>query len=105
MLRVKVSGLNYQYQPSSRLEREQSRSDWEIEKFDAPFDFYSVHITSCGKLNEVSSIDEIAERFLEGGGSIVREKLIIPGVASLISCRDAAGQVFSFIAEDQSDCH
>jgi len=101
MLRVKVSGLNYQYQPSSRFEREQSRSDWEIEKLNAPFDFYTIHIASRGKLNKVTSVDDIAERFLDGGGSVVREKLIIPGVASLISCKDAMGQVFSFIEEER----
>jgi len=32
---------------------------------------------------------------------VVREKLTIPGVASLISCKDARGQVFSFIEEDR----
>jgi len=105
MLRVKVSGLNYQYQPTTRFERERSHSDWEIEQFDAPFECYTVHVSSSGKLNEVTSVDDIAERFLEGGGRIVRGKLTIPGVGALISCEDAIGQVFSFIEEDQSDIH
>ncbi|GAV19811.1 hypothetical protein MMIC_P0769 [Mariprofundus micogutta] len=100
MLRVKVSGLNYQYQQTNRLERERSRSDWEIERVDAPFECYTVHINSCGKLNEVTSVDDVAERFLEGGGKIVRNKLTIPGVGSLISCEDTVGHVFSFIEED-----
>ena len=100
MLRVKVSGLNYQYQRTNRLEREQSRTDWDIEKIDAPFECFTVHISSQGKLNEVASVDDIAEQFLEGGGSIIREKLTIPGFASLICCKDAVGHTFSFIEED-----
>ncbi|MDX8405178.1 MAG: hypothetical protein R8K50_03415 [Mariprofundus sp.] len=101
MLRVKMSGLNYQYQANNHLDYAQHTSDWEVETFNAPFHFYSVHIASNGKLNKVFSVDDIAEKFLAGGGGIVREKLTIPGVASLISCVDAAGHVFSFIEEDQ----
>ena len=104
MLRVKVSGLNYQYQRTSRLESERLRNDWNIEKIEAPFECYTVHISSRGNLNEVASVDDIAEKFIAGGGSIIRKKLIIPGVASLISCEDAIGQVFSFIEED-ADMH
>lgn len=101
MLRVNVSGLHYQYQPASRMEKQQSHPDWEIETIKAPFSFHTVHVASRGKLNKVASVDDVAEQFLEGGGSIVRQKLTIPGIASLISCQDAIGQVFSFIEENQ----
>jgi len=89
--------MHYQLPQDKRLKRVPSHSDWEIEQHDSPFDFHTIHIASKGKLNEVTSVDDIAESFLDGGGSIVREKLIIPGVASLISCEDANGHVFSFI--------
>lgn len=101
MMRVKITDLNFQNQPDRHIELERFPGDWEIEKLDAPFDCYTVHINSVGKLNKVVSVDDIAEKFLEGGGSIVREKLTIPGVASLISCKDASGHVFSFIEENQ----
>ncbi len=101
MLRIKVSDLNFQNKSDNHLELERFPSDWAIEKIDAPFDCYTVHINSRGKLNKVVSVDDIATMFIEGGGSVVRKKLTIPGIASLISCRDASGHVFSFIEEHQ----
>lgn len=99
MLRVKVSDLNYEYHPDAYFERKMAASGWDIEKNEAPFDYFTVHIASLGKLNKVVSVDHIAECFLESGGSIVREKLIIPGVAALITCKDDSGHIFSFIED------
>lgn len=74
----------------------QAQNDWHIDVYDAPFDF--IHISTASKaITEVSSIDKIAERFIEGGGDIVRSKLEIPGIGTLITCADTIGQRFSFI--------
>lgn len=74
----------------------QEQNDWHIDVYDAPFDF--IHVSTASKaITEVSSIDKIAERFIEGGGDIVRAKLEIPGIATLITCADTIGQRFSFI--------
>ena len=102
MLYAKVSDINYQ---SSRRRGHQSissKNDWAIERIDAPFEFIAVH-SNCVKLNEVASVDDVAETFLQGGGSIVRKKLTIEGVASLISCEDTLGHVFSFIEQENQN--
>jgi len=77
-------------------------SGWDIDSLDAPFDFIFVHTSDKGEVNKVNSIDEIAARFIEAGGHIIRPKLRIPGVGSLIACEDAAGHTFSFIEEELS---
>ncbi len=99
MFTVKVSDISYQNPRNKQLDSTASQDDWAIEKRDAPFEFISVHC-NCVKLNEVTSVDNIAESFLQGGGSIVQEKLTIKGVASLISCKDSQGHIFSFIEQE-----
>ena len=75
------------------------RSEWHIDVYDAPFDF--IHVSTASKsITEVSSVDKVAERFIEGGGDIVRSKLEIPGVGTLITCADTIGQRFSFIEQE-----
>ncbi|MDQ6993154.1 MAG: hypothetical protein Q9M31_06725, partial [Mariprofundus sp.] len=99
MLNVKVSDIHYQMPASSHIEWVSINNTWAIEKLEAPFEFIAIH-SDCVKLNEVSSVDGVAEAFLKGGGSIVREKLTIKGVASLISCKDTRGHIFSFIEQE-----
>jgi len=80
----------------------QDQNEWHIRVYDAPFDF--IHVSTAAKeLNEVSSIDKIAERFIEGGGDIVRSKLEIPGVGALITCADTIGHRFSFIEKESCE--
>ncbi|ATX81788.1 hypothetical protein Ga0123462_0919 [Mariprofundus ferrinatatus] len=76
------------------------RSGWHIDKVDAPFDYLHIHTPESESVDNVSSVDDVAERFIAGGGDVIRPKLTIPGVGSLISCEDAAGQVFSFFEEE-----
>jgi len=101
MLYAKVFDIKYQNPRTSAHQWISPRDDWAIEEVDAPFEYISVH-SNCTKLNEVASVDDIAETFLRGGGTIVRKKLIIAGVASLISCKDRLGHVFSFIEQESS---
>jgi len=90
-----LTDRQHRYFPASNSPKH-GQDAWHIHVYDAPFEF--VHIsTAVRELNEVSSIDRIAERFVEGGGDIVREKLEIPGVGALITCEDTIGHRFSFI--------
>ncbi len=101
MLYAKVFDINYQNPRTSVNQWISPRNDWAIEEVDAPFEFIAIH-SNCAKLNEVASVDDIAETFLRGGGTIVRKKLTIAGVASLISCKDTFGHVFSFIEQESN---
>ncbi|MDQ6999089.1 MAG: hypothetical protein Q9M17_10285 [Mariprofundus sp.] len=101
MLYAKVIDMNYHNPRTSASQWSLSRNDWLIEEVDAPFEFITIH-SNCTKLNEVASVDDVAETFLRGGGTIVREKLTIAGVASLISCKDNHGHVFSFIEQEST---
>ena len=103
MMKMNLSEISYHQahnMPGSGYSRH--HSGWDIDKLDGPFDYIYVHTSSKEEINEVSSIDYIAERFLEGGGNIVRPKLTIPGVGSLITCEDTSGHRFSFIEEEKS---
>ena len=77
------------------------RSGWHIDSVDAPFDYILIHNAECEAIGKVSSVDDVAKQFLAGGGDVIRPKLTIPGVGSLITCEDAAGQIFSFLEEEE----
>lgn len=101
---MNLSELESSHKRSVPVNRQHCReqNEWRIDVYDAPFDFIHVS-TSAEEITEVSSIDKIAKRFIEGGGDIVRSKLDIPGIGALITCEDAIGQRFSFIEEEQPD--
>jgi hypothetical protein len=80
------------------------QGDWTIESCDAEFNYLRVRTTDPGSCTDadvvdVTSIDAVTEKFLTGGGSVIRPKLLIPGVGTLISCSDSVGQVFTFLEE------
>jgi len=80
------------------------QSGWAIQSCEAEFDYLCIHTadpdTCISNVVDVTSVDAIAEKFLSGGGGIVRPKILIPGVGTLITCRDSVGQVFTFIEEE-----
>lgn len=81
-------------------------SGWTIQSCAAEFEYLRIRTTdsySCTDADvvDVTSVDTVAEKFLTGGGSVIRPKLPIPGVGTLISCRDSVGQVFTFIEEER----
>ena len=93
-----LTNRQHRYFPANKHQHRE-QNEWHIDVYDAPFDF--IHIsTSAKELTQVSSIDKIAERFIDGGGDVVRSKLEIPGVGALITCADSVGHRFSFIEEE-----
>ncbi len=103
MLMMKWSNPRYNEQPVSaaREQQEHAHSDWIISsKFNAPFECIRVYSHGLKNITEVASIDTVVEQFIQGGGSIARPKMHIPGIGTLISCRDCAGQMFSFLETD-----
>ena len=97
-----LTDRQHRYFSASSNTPKHEQDAWHIRVYDAPFEF--VHIsTAAREINEVSSIDKIAERFVEGGGDIVREKLEIPGVGALITCEDTIGHRFSFIENESAE--
>jgi len=77
-------------------------SGWDIDTREAPFDYIFVHLSENEAVSKVTSIDYIARRFVKGGGNIIRPKLKIPGIGTMITCEDIAGHRFSFIEEELS---
>ena len=80
------------------------QTGWAIQSCEAEFDYLRIHTTdpdTCeNNVIDVTSINATAEKFLSGGGSIIRPKILIPGVGTMITCRDSVGQVFTFIEEE-----
>jgi len=105
--------INFPFQPGHGPGREQGRSsderrnrqtqnDWYIAaSHDAPFDCLRVYGDGLKHMTEVASLDSVTEQFIAGGGAIVRPRMDIPGVGSMISCRDSIGQTFSFFEYEQ----
>jgi len=90
-------------QPSGTTQHQagQAPTDWLISSSqDAPFPFTRIHSKGLKNVTEVPSIDAVTEQFIAGGGSIARPEMYIPGVGSLISCRDCAGHLFSFFESE-----
>ncbi len=80
-----------------RGQQQHSKTDWLVSSLrEAPFDFTRIHSEGVKNVTEVASIEAVAAQFIEGGGAIARPEVYIPGVGSLISCRDCAGHLFSF---------
>jgi predicted enzyme related to lactoylglutathione lyase len=48
----------------------------------------------------VSSVDEFAQKIVEGGGKVVAPKMAIPGVGYFAYCVDTEGNVFGVMQED-----
>ncbi len=106
MLRVKQSAEQQRQRRRSRHKPESVRGDWVIDMCDAEFTYLHVRTadpnacTNTASVIEVTSIEATTEKFLTGGGSVVRGKLLIPGIGSLITCRDSVGQEFTFMEEE-----
>jgi len=80
------------------------QTGWAIQSCEAEFDYLRIRTagpdTCTNNVIDVTSVDATAEQFLSGAGSIVRPKIHIPGVGTMITCRDSVGQVFTFIEEE-----
>jgi len=104
MLIMDFSHTNTKEQPANpeRYQQDHPQIDWRVSAFrDAPFKLTRIHSKGVKNVTEVASIEAVAAQFIAGGGSIARPEVYIPGVGSLISCRDCAGHLFSFF-EDES---
>ncbi len=87
-------------QPLSASMRQQThaQADWMVaSNQNAPFECIRIFSEGLKNITEVASIDTVKEQFLRGGGSIARPKMHIPGIGTLISCRDCVGHMFSFL--------
>jgi len=103
MLMMKWSNPRHNEQPisASRQQQEQSQNDWTIStNIHAPFECIRVYCDGLKNITEVASIDSVVEQFISGGGAIIRPKMHIPGIGSLITCSDCMGHTFSFIETD-----
>ncbi len=103
MLMMKWSNPRYNEQPvpTAKERQERAQGDWIISsKLNAPFECIRVYCNGLKNITEVASIDAVTEQFINGGGAITRPKMHIPGIGSLISCRDCVGHTFSFIETD-----
>jgi len=99
MLIMNFANPNTNEQPTQTAAQqpEQAHSTWLISSSqDTPFPFTRIHSKGMKNVTEVASIDTVTEQFMNGGGSIARPEMYIPGIGTLITCRDCAGHLFSF---------
>ncbi|MDQ6996033.1 MAG: hypothetical protein Q9M82_01050 [Mariprofundus sp.] len=99
MLMMNWSNPRHNEQPfaAGKQQQEHAQTDWMISTdIHAPFECIRVYSEGLKNITEVASIDSVEKQFINGGGSITRPKMHIPGIGSLISCRDCAGHTFSF---------
>ena len=88
-----------------RSEPVSEQAGWAIESCDAEFNYLRIRTTdsdACTNITnviDVASIETTIKKFLAGGGTVVRPKLLIPDVGTLVTCRDSIGQVFTFMEE------
>jgi hypothetical protein len=101
---AKQSEGQQQHRRWARNQPAPEQTGWAIQSCEAEFDYLRIHTAdpdNCiSNVVDVTSIDVTAEKFLCGGGGIVRPKIRIPGVGTMITCRDSIGQVFTFIEEE-----
>ncbi len=102
---VEQSGKQKSQRQRVRNEPVSGQGGWAIESCDAEFNYLRVRTTDPGTCTDadvvdVTSIDTVAKKFLTGGGSVIRPKLLIPGIGTLITCRDSVGQTFTFMEEE-----
>jgi len=83
--------------PGKRLADRPQGGDWMVSSnYDAPFDYTCIQSKGLKNITEVASIATVTEQFISGGGSIARPEMYIPGIGTLISCRDCIGHMFTF---------
>ena len=101
---AKQSKKQQQQRRRARNQPETEQAGWAIQTCEAEFDYLRIHTADpdgiTNNVIDVTSIDATAEKFLSGGGCIIRPTLLIPGVGTLITCRDSVGQVFTFLEEE-----
>lgn len=93
--------------------------DWEIRKWRGPMDYWFVmtgdsdkagidggimkrdnDLTSIHTSIDVDSIDETIEKIKSCGGTIIKEKLAIPGVGYIAYFKDTEGNIMSIMKSD-----
>jgi len=100
MLMMNWSNPPHNEQPlaAATQQQDQVQADWMIATdIHAPFENIRIYSKGLKNVTEVASIDAVTEQFLRGGGSVARPKMQIPGIGTLISCRDCVGHMFSFL--------
>jgi len=99
MLIMNWTNPRHNEQPIAAAMQQQghAQTDWMVSTdLHAPFECIRVFSKGLKNVTEVASIDAVTEQFIRGGGSIGRPKMHIPGIGTLISCRDCVGHMFSF---------
>ena len=56
--------------------------------------------TTGGESNDVENVDGMAERAVNGGGTLVVPKMAVPGVGWLVYCKDTEGNIFGMLQMD-----
>ncbi len=96
---------NEQPLAAATQQQEHAQADWMVSTdIHAPFECMRIFSKGLKNVTEVASIDTVTEQFMRGGGSIGRPKMHIPGIGTLISCRDCTGQIFSFLETETPVC-
>lgn len=94
---------------------------WKIEKWDGPTDYWPMttgaasapgitggvaeRITptdTTAVIFDVPSVDDFGKKVEKAGGGIREPKKVIPGVGSLVMCRDTEGNTFGIMQRDES---
>ncbi|MGZ4923037.1 MAG: VOC family protein [Halobacteriota archaeon] len=57
-------------------------------------------VTTCSMSS--TSVDELAKKVVDAGGSVIMPKGSVPGVGYIIMCKDTEGNVFGIIEADPS---
>lgn len=94
---------------------------WEITKWEGPMNYWLIKTgepdeagvdaglaeredpsQSMTPIIDVPSVDDFAARVIASGGKIIQQKMTIPGVGYLVSCKDTEGNTFSIMETDES---
>ncbi len=98
--------------------------DWRFEKFDMPYEYYRIQAGPDGELGidggvgsvrdtplcegrpmtqitvPVTNLDEALARVVSSGGSIVEQRIPIPGIGWYATCAEPGGLKFGLIEAD-----
>ena len=95
--------------------------DWKIEKWEGPVDYWLITtgeenepgingaimkkedpFSNISNMIEVASIDETVEKVTASGGTILLQKMTVPGVGYSAYFRDIEGNIFGLMQSDTS---
>jgi len=92
---------------------------WEINKWDGPDEYYLIStgqspehgingalfkpkefFSATVNTIDVPDIDEYIKKVNDNGGTVVTEKMSIPGVGSFVYCKDVEGTMFGILQQE-----